>query len=76
MRVDDSLVFGGNNGMTVQQGTTAGCVALANVAGTAVVGTQNASIQITGAGSSVQSLHDNVVDKNKAVGLPVTYAPQ
>lgn len=76
VRVDDSLVFGGNNGMTVQQGTTAGCVALANVAGTAVVGTQNASIQITEAGSSVQSLHDNIVDKNKAIGLPGTYAPQ
>lgn len=76
VRVDDSLVFGGSDGMTVQQGPTAGCVALANVAGTAVVGTLNASIKITGAASSVQSLHDNVVDKTKAIGLPVTYGPQ
>jgi len=76
VRIDDSLVFGGNNGMTVQQGFTAGCVALANVAGTAVVGTQNASIKITGAASKVQSLHDNVVDLSQAVGTPATYVPK
>ena len=76
VRVDNSLVFGGNNGMTVQQGPTASCVALANVAGTAVVGTQNASIKITGAASKVQSLHDNVVDLSQAVGTPSTYVPK